>query len=94
MAALLCSSQSIYEHVCSLDFQGAFTDYFTISTDLENKDVRVPVRPLPAAVHCDVFEPLDVWLRVTEHSAHKGHVAADHRRLIGRQARLQDGSVG
>lgn len=63
-------------------------------THLENKNIRVPVRPLPAAVDGDVFEPLDVGLRVTEHSAHEGHVAADHRRLIGRQARLQDGPVG
>lgn len=66
---------------------------FKASAHLEDEDVRVSVHCLPAAVHRDVFEPLEVRLRVAEHAAHERHVAADDRRLIGRQAGLQDGSV-
>lgn len=62
-------------------------------TNLENEDVRVSVRSLSAAVDRDVFEPLDVRLRVAEHSTHKRHVAANDRRLVSRQTGLQDGPV-
>ena len=62
-------------------------------TNLENEDVRVSVWPLSAAVDGDVFEPLDVRLRVAEHSAHKRHVATDDGGLVGRQTGLQDRPV-
>lgn len=52
------------------------------------------IRGLSAAIDGDVFEPPDVRLRVTEHAAHKLHVTADLRRLVGRQTGLQDRPVG
>ena len=52
------------------------------------------VRPLPAAVDHDVFEPLDVRLRVAEHPAHELHVGPNHHRLVGGQPGLQDRPVG
>lgn len=51
------------------------------------------VRSLSAAVDRDVFEPLDVRLRVAEHSTHERHVAADDCGLVSWQPGLQDGSV-
>lgn len=53
----------------------------------------MPVWSLSAAVDGDVFEPLDVRLRVAEYSTHEGHIAANHCGLVGRETRLQDGSV-
>lgn len=54
-----------------------------MDTDLEDADVRVPVRSLSAAVDDDVFEPLDVRLRVAEHAAHEHNVAAHDGGLVG-----------
>lgn len=62
-------------------------------THLENEGVRASVWPLSAAVHSDVFEPLDVRLRVTEHSTHELHITTNDCSLVGRQTGLQDGSV-
>lgn len=45
-----------------------------------------------APVHLDVFQPLDVSLRVAGHFAPELHIAAHRRRDISRQAGLQDGS--
>lgn len=57
-------------------------------------DVGGAVGPVAAAVHLDVFQPLDVRLGVAVNLAVELHVAAHHHRLIGRQPRLEDGPVG
>lgn len=64
------------------------------SAYLEHADVGQAVGPQAAAVDLDVFQPLDVRLRVAEDLALKRHVAAHHRRAVGGQAGLQDGPVG
>lgn len=60
---------------------------------LEHGDVGCAVGAHLAAIHLHVLEPLDVGLRITVHLAVKLHIAAQHRRLVGRQPRLQDGPV-
>lgn len=60
---------------------------------LENQDIGVSIWSFSAAVDSDVFEPLDVRLWVTEHSAHKLHITADNCSLISWQTGLQDRSV-
>lgn len=62
-------------------------------THLQDVDVRHAVGAVAAAVHLDVFEPLDVRLSVAVNLAVELHVAAHHHRLVGRQAGLQDGPV-
>lgn len=64
------------------------------SAYLEHADVGQAVRPQTAAVDLDVLQPLDVRLRVAEDLALKSHIAAHHRRAVGGQAGLEDGSVG
>lgn len=46
-----------------------------------------------AAVHLDVFQPLDVGLRVAVDLADELHVAAQGHRFVGREPCLQDGPV-
>lgn len=46
-----------------------------------------------AAVDRDVFEPLDVRLRVAEHAAHKRHIAANDCGLVGGETKLQERPV-
>lgn len=57
-------------------------------------DIGGAVGPVAAAVHLDVFQPLDVRLSVAVDLAMELHVTAHHNRLIGRQPRLEDGPVG
>lgn len=53
-------------------------------TDLENLDVRCPVRSVSAPVPLDVFEPLDVWLRITVDFALELDVTAHYCCGVGR----------
>jgi len=46
-----------------------------------------------AAVHLDVFQPLDVGLRVAVDLADKLHVAAQGHRFVGGEPCLQDGPM-
>lgn len=62
-------------------------------THLQDVDVGDAVGAVAAAVDLDVLQPLDVRLGVAVDLAVELHVAAHHHRLIGRQARLQDGPV-
>jgi len=63
-------------------------------THLQNVDVGNAVGAVTAAIHLDVFEPLDVRLGVAVNLAMKLHVAAHNHGLIGWQACLEDGPVG
>lgn len=65
-----------------------------LSTHLQDVDVGGAVGPLAAAVHLDVFQPLDVRLRVAVNLTMELHVTAHLHRLVGRQPRLEDGPVG
>lgn len=60
---------------------------------LEYADIGQAIGPYSTPVHLNVLQPLDVRLRVAEHFAHKLHVAANHRRAVSRQPRIQDGPV-
>lgn len=60
---------------------------------LEDVDVGGAIGPMPASIHLDVFEPLDVWLSITVHLTLKLNITAHHHRLIGRESSLQDGPV-
>lgn len=64
-----------------------------LQTHLQDVDVGHVVGAVAAAVHLDVFQPLDVRLGVAVNLTVELHVAAHHHRLIGRQARLEDGPV-
>lgn len=66
----------------------------TVSSYLEDTDIRQHVRTNSAPVDLDVFQPLDVRLRIAEHLALKLHVAAHHCGAVSRQAGLQDWPVG
>lgn len=63
-------------------------------THLQDVDVGNAVGAVAAAVHLDVFQPLDVRLGVAVNFTVELHVAAERHRLIGRQAGLEDGPVG
>lgn len=65
-----------------------------LSTYLQDVDVGGAVGPVAAAVHLDVFQPLDVRLGVAVNLAVELHITAHHNSLIGRQPRLEDGPVG
>lgn len=62
-------------------------------THLQDVDVGNAVGAVAAAVDFDVFQPLDVRLGVTVNFTVKLDIAAKHHRLIGWQARLEDGPV-
>jgi len=61
---------------------------------LQDVDVGNAVGAVAAAVDLDVLQPLDVRLGVAVHLAVELHLAAHLHRLIGWQARLEDGPVG
>ena len=64
-----------------------------LQTHLQDVNVGNAVGAVAAAVDLDVFQPLDVRLSVAVNLTVELHVAAHHYRLIGWQARLEDGSV-
>lgn len=66
---------------------------YAAHTHLENANVRESVWSHCAAVDRDVFEPLDVRLRVAEHAANKRHIAANDCGLVGGQTELQERPV-
>ena len=79
--------------VKSFKFEGSPLQTKVTVSYLENANEGQAIGPHSTPVHLDVLEPLDVGLRVAEHLAHKLHVAANHRRAVSRQPRVQDGPV-
>lgn len=60
----------------------------TVSSYLEDTDVRQTIKTNSAPVDLNVLQPLDMRLRVAEHLALKLHVAAHHCGAISWQASL------
>ena len=60
---------------------------------LKHSDVGEAVGSDAAPVDLDVFEPLDVRLRVRKHFALELHITAHHSRAVRRESSLEDRPV-